>query len=155
MELVPLTANCATAIGVCVALMQHLRARKHSVVQFEDSLTREFRQIIGQLPVPALLGEELSVELVQEHLRVFYLYFDLTNEQIFLRRRERVSLATWETWQQGIRDMMKLPAFERAWREIRDKPLVRFLGLRELERLNFESDPCTWKLSNTVRHAQA
>lgn len=141
---IPLVANVATAIGVCVALFQQVRAKKHSIVQFEDSLTREFRSIIGRLPVGALLGKDVPAEVVEEHLRTFYLYFDLTNEQVFLRHRERVSEATWKTWQRGIREMMKLPAFAKAWQELRDQPGVHFLGFRKLQESGFECDPLTW-----------
>ena len=140
----PLVANLATAIGVCVALFQQVRAKKHSIVQFEDSLTREYRSIIGRLPVGMLLGEDAPVAAVDEHLRTFYLYFDLTNEQVFLRRRERVSEATWRTWQQGIREMMELPAFAKAWREIGTRAASRFQGFRKLEAQAFDRDPLTW-----------
>jgi len=140
----PLVANFATAIGVCVALFQQVRAKKHSIVQFEDSLTREYRSIIGRLPIGMLLGEDVPAAAVDEYLRTFYLYFDLTNEQIFLRRRERVSEATWRRWQQGIRAMMELPAFAKAWREIGMRAASRFQDVRRLEETEFDSDPLTW-----------
>lgn len=140
----PRAANLATAIGVCVALFQQVRAKKHSIVQFEDSLTREYRSIIGRLPIGMLLGEDVPVTAVDEHLRTFYLYFDLTSEQVFLRRRERVSEATWKTWQSGIREMMKLPAFAKAWREIGMRAASRFQDFRRLEEKAFDCDPLTW-----------
>jgi hypothetical protein len=142
--LLPLVANVATAIGVCVALFQQVRAKKHSIVQFEDSLTHEYRLIIGLLPVAMLLGEDVPVAAVDEHLRTFYLYFDLTNEQVFLRRRERVSEATWRMWQEGIRETMELPAFAKAWREIGSRAASRFHGFRRLEEKKFDCDPLTW-----------
>jgi hypothetical protein len=141
---IPLVANVATAIGVCVALFQQVRAKRHSIVQFEDSLTREFRAIIGRLPVGALLGEDVATTIVEDHLRTFYLYFDLTNEQVFLRHRERVSEATWRTWQHGIHELMKLPAFAKAWKEIGSRAATRFQGFRRLEEKAFDWDPLTW-----------
>jgi hypothetical protein len=40
--------------------------------------------------------------------------------------------------------MMQLPAFAKAWKEIRSRPAAQFLGFRRLEELDFESDPLTW-----------
>ncbi len=141
---IPLAANLATAIGVCVALFQQVRAKKHSIVQFEDSLTREYRSIIARLPIGMLLGEDVPAAAVEEHLRTFYLYFDLTNEQVFLRRRERVSEAAWKIWQRGIREMMELPAFAKAWREIGPRAASRFQGFRKIEEGSFDCDPLNW-----------
>lgn len=51
----------------------------------------------------------------------FYRYFDLSNEQVFLESRGRVSKETWEMWASGIESNMQRPAFVRAWQEVSRK----------------------------------
>ena len=71
------------------------------------------------MPVEALLGRELSPDVLKDSLIVFYRYFDLSNEQAFLRTRSRIGNRTWDDWKEGMRQNLKLPAFQSAWREIR------------------------------------
>src|SRR5215208_1287317 len=46
-----------TSIGVFLAWRQILFTKKQAIVQFEDSLAREYREIMQELPVGAWLGE--------------------------------------------------------------------------------------------------
>ena len=61
-----LIATAATALGVFLGWWQLRAAKRQAVVAFEDTLAREYRDIVHQLPVGALLGEKLSEA---EHVR--------------------------------------------------------------------------------------
>jgi hypothetical protein len=104
-----------TAIGVVVAAYQLFEAKKQAQLQFEDSLNAQYRALLEDLPLDALLGRTLSDDELERTLHVFYRYFDLSNEQRYLRRCGRVSTQTWETWQEGIAQNMARPAFQQAW----------------------------------------
>ena len=81
-----------TAIGVCVAAWQLWMAHRQSVTTFEDSFAREYRELAATLPTKALLGEPLSEDEHQQYFDEFYHYFDLCNEQVFLKKRGRITL---------------------------------------------------------------
>lgn len=131
----------ATAIGVFFAGSKLWLSKKQATTQFEDDLSREYRAIAKQIPVSALLGEPLSEETYRETLGDFYHYVDLTNEQIFLRLKGRVTMATWENWQDGIRVNMSRPAILKAWTEIKKRAPESFVELRRLEAEKYSSDP--------------
>ena len=57
---------------------------------FEDGFAKEYRELLANIPVRAMLGEQLSAEELQKHLHLFYHYFDLCNEQAFLARAGRI-----------------------------------------------------------------
>lgn len=92
----------------------------------------------------ALLGGKLTSDELEESLRHFYQYIDLSNDQIFLRQQERVSVKTWENWRDGIKSLMEMPAFSEAWNTIKEKPTTKFDELRRLEASNYQDDPYNW-----------
>ena len=98
----------------------------------------------------ALLGEQLDHDEYAKSFHLFYHYIDLTNEQIFLRQKGRVSKATWENWRDGVKSNMSLPALSQAWAEIKSKSPSRFEELRRLERDHFTGDPRKWKKEGSV-----
>lgn len=99
---------------------------------FEDSLAREYREIIHTLPVDAMLGEELSEGAHSAALPTFYKYFDLCNEQAYLQKRDRIRKKTWAEWLEGIHENLSQPAFARAWTEIARRAPNTFDELREI-----------------------
>lgn len=125
-------ANVATAIAVIVAAWQLLLSQKQSVTTFEDSLAKEYRDIAATLPVKALLGEPLSDSEYTDKFDEFYRYFDLCNQQAFLRKSGRVSDRTWEFWKDGIASNLKRPAFARAWSDVTARCNGDFSELRTL-----------------------
>jgi hypothetical protein len=133
--------TAVTSIGVFLAWWQIKAAKKLSRTQFEDSLAREYREVLQQIPIEAILGERLEPDKQNETLRAFYRYIDLTNDQIFLRQQGRVSVETWENWLDGIKTLMSMPAFSEAWKYIKERPTTKFDELRHLERSGFQSDP--------------
>lgn len=134
----------ATTTGLFIAYRQFRLATRQAQSTFEDALAREYRQVAHRIPVRALLGDELPESQSGFTLDEFYWYFDLTNEQIFLRRNGRVSDATWANWREGIRANLRKPAFARAWEEIARRAPGSFNELRRLEASCFGSDPRDW-----------
>ena len=98
-------APYATALGVVVAMVQLWRTATQSVTTFEDSISKEYREITRRIPYKALVGIEMSDVEKEEALNEIYNYMDLCNEQIFLRKAKRVRKTTWNDWQEG----MKIP----------------------------------------------
>jgi hypothetical protein len=127
--------------------------KRMAITQFEDTLGREYREPAGRLPTRALLGEELSEEEHQRALDEFIHYIDLCNEQVFLRRCKRLSLATWENWRDGIQSNLAQPAFARAWCEVQARS-KNFRELRWLEEEKFKSDPAEWGPEGPIQAPQ-
>lgn len=119
--------------------------REQLTTDFENQLTREYRDISKEIPVNALLGDELSPYQQQRHMREFYSYIDLSNEQTFLRYEGNVSAETWDNWADGIKSHMEREAFQKAWIEIKRRSGDNFKELRKLESRNYDSDPFEWK----------
>ena len=131
-ELVQEVSNIATAIGVGIAAWQLAHSRQQAQSAFEDSFTEQYRRILGQMPLDALLGAPLSEDELKQSLRAFYEYFDLSNEQVFIGRRGRFRAERWANWQEGIRRNMARPAFRQAWAKLLPTLDGSFDGLREL-----------------------
>jgi hypothetical protein len=138
-----------SSAGIFFAGCQLLITYKQSVTAFEDGIAREYRELAGRLPTGALLGEAISDEEHQESFDEFYHYFDLTNEQIFLRQYGRIRRWTWENWRDGIRSNIRRPAFARAWTEIKERSNGDFNGLRRLIDAEFKEDPKSWSRRRT------
>ena len=86
LESLTLIASVATAIGVIVAAWQLFLAHKQSVMSFEDTFAREYRELIAKLPTKALLGESLTNKEYANHFDEMYHYIDLCNEQAYLKK---------------------------------------------------------------------
>lgn len=125
-------ANIATAAAVIVAAWQLVLSQRQSVTNFEDSFAKEYRELTSKLPTMALLGEALNDEEYAKCIDEMYHYFDLCNQQAFLRKAGRISDKTWTFWHDGMASNLKRPAFERAWAEIAARANGDFSELREL-----------------------
>ena len=134
-------ASIATAIGVFSAASQLWHTRARAITTFEDSLANEYREIVGRLPTEALLGESLTPEVRRMKFHEFYRYFDLTNNQIFLRQIGRISKKTWEFWSEGMQTNLARPAISDSWAEISRREGSDFSELRRLNAEGFKSDP--------------
>ncbi len=142
LNIVEAIAAISTAIGV-LFVWQQVRLSKDQLIEqrdqqvtlFEDELTREYREIIKDIPVKALLGEVLTEEEHRETLGDFYRYVDLSNTQIFLHDKERIRETTWQDWEAGIESHFRRPAFKRAWDEIKSAKAISddFQELRDME----------------------
>jgi len=131
-DLVQAAASTATALGIFAAGWQLYLTKRQAVTQFEDQLTSQYREIARRLPLVALLGEELDDSAHEEALPDFYHYFDLSNEQAFLRRQRRITARTWANWLEGIQQNLRRPSFARAWADVCERAPDSFTELRRL-----------------------
>jgi len=138
-------ASIATAVAVFLAWWQIREARQQTITGFEDGLAREYREIAQNIPVAALLGDELQEAEYTAALDDFYHYIDLSNEQVFLRQRGRVRKETWANWRDGIKSNLSRPAFRAAWELIKRKASGSFEELRRLEAEGYSTDPHDWR----------
>lgn len=137
-------ASIATTLGVFLAWWQLRLSQRQAMTDFEDSLAEQYRDIVHELPVSALLGEEIGETEYKAALDDFYRYIDLSNTQVFLRATRRISDSTWTIWAEGIEQHLRRPAFARAWAEIKERAQDSFHELRRLEGSGFRSDPRAW-----------
>lgn len=142
-QVLTLLASLATTIGVFFAWYQIKKTSDLHRIQFEDSLAREYRDLVQQIPVKALLNEKLNSQEFEDAKPFLFHYINLTNDQIFLRSKGRIGIDTWKDWQGGIESNMRLPAFKKMWKEVQEKT-NSFDELRKLEEKEYSSDPKFW-----------
>jgi len=139
-------APYATTISVIIALVQVFRNTEQSKTTFEDSLTKEYREIIRRIPYKALVGESLNGdENKNEAFNEIFNYMDLCNEQIFLRMSGRVRRKTWLNWQEGMKTNFSLTNFGFAVTEVFDKMPNNFKELKKVKDHEYNTDPKMWK----------
>ena len=142
-------ASSVSALAVFLALFQLRLVKRVSQLQFEDNLEKEYRDIAARIPTEALVGGGLSPQQYKAASDELFRYFDLTNKQVMLGKQGRIGDSTWENWLSGIKFNLSLPAFKKAWSDVKRKTESQkseFLSeLRMLEEKNFQCDPKIWK----------
>jgi hypothetical protein len=98
-----------------VAARQLRLTRQQQRSAFEDSMVSQYRSLTRRLPLESLLGKELTFPELEMHLRDFYEYFDLCNEQLFLNSKGQIDKRTWKNWEEGMKQNLLRPAFMQAW----------------------------------------
>lgn len=136
--------SVGTMVAVLIAAWQVRRTRQQAVTDFEDDLTREYRELVRAIPVDVHLGAVPTEDVFEQAFPRIYQYLDLSNEQVFLRMRGRVSRGAWLQWADGMQTTLSLPAFEQAWSHVKSKAPDRFSELRRLEDTRFTEDPRSW-----------
>jgi len=137
-------AAVVSVVGILLAYSQLRLSRKVAQLHFEDGLSREFREIAAKLPKVALMGGSIPDNERDQYFDEFFRYFDLCNEQTFLRMKSRVCTATWNNWRSGIRAMLGRTAFKDAWQVVLGYPRHGFDELARLITEDFQSDPLSW-----------
>lgn len=137
-------ASVATAIGVAFVGFQLKLTKKQGQAEFEDRLDQQYREISMALPVDVLIGKDMDDgEAKGIQIReLVYNYLDLSNEQVYLRAKGRISNHTWASWCSGIKAHMEKKAFRVVFDEVKENA-----GFSYLERLvedEFSSDPSDW-----------
>lgn len=140
-------ASLATAVGVGIAAWQIWESKRLASAAFEDSFDQQYRELSFSIPVNALLGKSLTKDEKASARESVYNYLDLCNEQIFQRKKKRISKDRWNEWALGIRENISRPYIGDVWREVKDSAKGSFSFLERLEQENFESDPADWKNS--------
>ncbi len=110
-----LVAAIGALVGLYIAARQLAARIALAKLTFEDSFTKEYRQLIRSIPTKALLGARLNEEERREALAGFYHYIDLCNEQAYLKSKGRITERTWREWRQGIEGNLSRPEFAAAW----------------------------------------
>lgn len=156
-----ISMDIATAVGVLVVIYQIYKLNKTSRTTFEDSLNKEYRDLVSGIPVDVLMGASFR-DMTEEQRRGvrecevrerIYNYLDLCNEQVHLRKTGRVGKDCWENWRAGIEDNLSpcrsgrppRPAFTEVWLEVKEKAPNTFSCLERLEKEGFRGDPKRWK----------
>ena len=132
LEVIQTVAAVATAVGVFLAGWQLWLTKRQAIIQFEDQMSAQYREIIRRLPIEALLGESLKDAEQAAALKDFYHYFDLSNEQAYLNEQRRITKKTWLEWREGIEQNLRRPAFAAAWTEITRRAPESFNELRSV-----------------------
>jgi hypothetical protein len=133
--LIQVSASVATVVLVFLVWQQITLARKQATTTFEDSLSEQYRRIMESIPTDIWLGSELKALDDEQRSRcrdAIYRYIDLSNEQAFLHDKKRVTDDTWIQWREGIKQNLKLPAFEEVWMEVKEECPASFKELRTL-----------------------
>lgn len=89
-SIVSALAAVAAAVGVWYARSQLAMTQKIAQMQFEDSLSKEYRELAHRIPPKALLGEHLNDQEQEQIFDEIFRYIDLSNEQVNLRKRGRI-----------------------------------------------------------------
>lgn len=135
-------ASLATALGVCFGAWQIKMGKEQAQATFEDSLDQQYRSLAMELPVNVLIGEPVA-EIDRMRVReLIFNYLDLSNEQVYLRAKGRISKHTWASWCSGIQLLLSKPAFIEVYDEIKGKSDFTYLG--RLIQDDFSNDPLTW-----------
>ncbi|WP_250657836.1 hypothetical protein [Alkalimarinus coralli] len=135
-------ASVATAIGVLFGAWQIRLSKKQAQAEFEDSMDQQYRSLSMDLPVDVLIGKEPAEEDKAKVRELVFNYLDLSNEQVYLRAKGRISRHTWESWCLGIKAHLERPAFKQVFDEVKVNS-----GFTYLERLvdsGYKSDPDDW-----------
>ena len=150
-EWISAIAAFLSTCGVWLVWKQLSLTKSIAQLQFEDSLEKEYRELVSNIPTKALLDSDLTEDEYRQNFDELFRYFDLSNRQVSLRKEGRISEGTWVSWLTGIRFNMSLPAFARAWGEIKSRTEEHasefFSELRTLDELKFDSDPKFWSIT--------
>lgn len=128
-----------------VAVWQIIRNNIQQKTNFEDLLSKEYREITRRIPYTALVGDELKDDEKCKAYNEIFNYMDLCNEQIFLRKSGRVRKNTWVNWQEGMKTNFSLPVFENASSEVFYKLSNNFEELKKVKESGYNTDPKNWK----------
>jgi hypothetical protein len=131
-NLLTILAGIGTAVGALLLAWQIWQMFCQFKTSFEDSIAREYREMMRKIPLKALFGEKLSEPEQKEHLADFYFYFDFCNEQVFYHKIGRISEETWRFWHDGMQANLNRPAFRIAWQEVCSRAGNDFDELRKL-----------------------
>ncbi|MEI8096414.1 MAG: hypothetical protein WCG80_19550 [Spirochaetales bacterium] len=146
-SIIQLVANAATAISIVLAVVQLYRDATTRKSEFIESVERDYRDLIKEIPYQVFLGKLLTVDEQAKTMDDFYRYFDLTNNQVMLRQHKKISRDTWENWSAGAKNNLSLPAFRAAYKEIVEPWPTQFTEMQQLVREDFVRDPAEkgWK----------
>lgn len=140
--------------GLVIAVYELKQFEIRSKTALENGLNQEYREIIRDLPANAILDNEVDEwpkkESERTNISLIYPYIDISNQQIFLRKRGRITKSRWKDWEAGMETHFSTQEIREAWEDIKDEtdgPKGR--SFDELRRLDspaedFDTDPYYW-----------
>ncbi|OUS30505.1 hypothetical protein A9Q99_06005 [Gammaproteobacteria bacterium 45_16_T64] len=134
--------SIATGVGVLFGAWQIRLSKKQAQAEFEDHLDQQYRILSMDIPVDVLIGKEPKAEEKAMVRELVYNYLDLSNEQVYLRAKGRITQYTWLSWSSGIKAHLERPAFKAVFDEVSE--MSGFTYLEKLVRLDFDTDPISW-----------
>jgi len=144
-ETARIVASIATALGVGIAAWQIWRNAEQTRTSFEDSLAKEYRELLRSVPYKALVGKQVSEGEAERSREGIYNYLDFCNQQIYLRVNKRIRKGTWLEWREGMKINLDLPLFSEVAEEVfKELPQI-FSELRRVREEEFTSDPAEWR----------
>jgi hypothetical protein len=151
-NLIPLVVSA----GFILTLYELKQFEKAEKTKLENKLNKEYRELVREIPIEAMLDDDVDWDSDTpevDRVSVIYPYIDLTNQQIFLRKKGKITYSRWKDWEEGIRIHLSQDEFQRAWEKIKDETnydgVKSFDELRALESppQNFDTDPHYWGVS--------
>lgn len=143
-EIARLVASVATAIGVAIAAWQIRRNAEQTKTSFEDSLNKEYRELMRPVPLKALVGENVTEKEAEAAKEAIYNYLDFCNQQVYLRKQKRIRKPTWLEWQEGMKINFALPLFAEVAQLVFARLPHIFSELRKVQESGFNADPAEW-----------
>ncbi|MES9946762.1 MAG: hypothetical protein ABW080_17550 [Candidatus Thiodiazotropha sp.] len=144
-ETAKVVASIATAIGVAIAAWQIRRNAEQTKTSFEDSLNKEYRELMRPIPLKALVGDNVTKIEVEASREAIYNYLDFCNQQVYLRKQKRIRKSTWLEWQEGMKINLALPLFAEVAHMVFTKLPHIFRELRKVEKSGYNADPADWR----------
>jgi len=90
-------ASIATAVGV-----EFRDSKNLAQSTFEDSSDQQYRDLAMSIPVDALIGKATPDDRKMDVRGLIYNFLDLSNEQVSLRKKNRITKDAWHDWCSGI-----------------------------------------------------
>jgi hypothetical protein len=104
-------------------------------LQTFSEYTRRYNELIDALPfgaggpTPSIEIGRLEPSERERVMKTMRRYFNLCWEELHLYKSGKIDSKTWEIWVAGIRDTLRSPFFQQAWREL--KPEYTYGGHAE------------------------
>jgi len=134
--------SLATGVGVIFGAWQIRLSKKQAQAEFEDNLDQQYRNLTMDLPVDVLIGKVPKEDDKERVRELIYNYLDLSNEQVYLRAKGRISQHTWNSWCSGIKAHLDRPEFKRVYDEVKQDS--SFTYLESLISQSYGTDPKSW-----------
>jgi len=138
-KIISLTSSIATTIGVFFVAWQLWLTKKQAQAQFEEGFDQQYRALSLPIPLDIFLGAKASEDNKKEVRELIFNYLDLSNEQVFLRSRGKITKSTWKIWSSGIQANLETLEFKSVYNEVSSDS--RFTYLSKLVKSNFDADP--------------
>jgi len=124
-EVVTSAASVVTALGVFALAFQVHLTRRQMQLEFEATFVTRYEAIAGRIPLEMRLGT--ATEPTELSLRTFFDYFELCEQELYYRKRSRISDDAWSDWWEGMSLNLRHPVYREAFKTLDDR--MRLIGL--------------------------